>query len=349
MKAWLLGFVMVATPAAAEADLLEQLYGKISKKSVAVETPVPVAAAKEPIELRLLESCKIERERIYVQDLVSCSGPNEACQALSVAELGLAPKPGRQEKWTRDQVASLLAAEFPDQAITWSGAASTVVDAAAVTVPEDAVRSVLERHLAGIGGTVRLRIQSMRLPVLLQLRHSAYDFTLPHFNDEIQTVLQNPRRRFTQFRLVAKDTHLDSPANYEMTVAVTFIPEILAVVSKSNLQRSKRVTADDLEEKWLPYQEQVFTKAADLAGKIVRSKLTQGQAVRISDVTTEPDVYRGEKVEALLVGNGVKLNGVAEALESGAIGQKIRVRLEATKRNVLGTVVARSQVEVPMR
>lgn len=351
MRAWLLALAMIATPAVAETDLLEQLYGKSSKiqTSVAVEAPDPETAANEPVELQLIESCTIQRERIYVQDLVGCSGSDDVCRAIAVAELGLAPKPGRQEKWAREKIAALIAAEFPHQAIKWSGASVSVVNAAAVSVPEDAIRLVLEKELAKIGGSTRLRIQSIRLPSLLQLRHSAYDFALPQFDNDIQAVLQNPRRRYAQFRVVAKDTHLDSPSNYEMNIAVTFYAEVLGVVSKANLQRSQTITANDVEEKWVPFQEQVFTRASDLVGKIVRSKLTQGQAVRIWDVTAEPDVHRGEKVEALLIGNGVKLNGMAEALENGAIGQKIRVRLEATKRNVVGTVVARSQVEVPMR
>ncbi len=70
-------------------------------------------------------------------------------------------------------------------------------------------------------------------------------------------------------------------------------------------------------------------------------------AIRSWDLTREPEVLRGDRIEAVISSGGVRLNSVAQALEPGFIGQKIRIRLETTKKSVMGIVIARSQVEVP--
>jgi flagella basal body P-ring formation protein FlgA len=98
----------------------------------------------------------------------------------------------------------------------------------------------------------------------------------------------------------------------------------------------------------VPYQENVVRDAASLEKQILRVTARPGQVLRIYDLTRDPDVKRGERVEASVVSAGVKMNSAAQAMESAAIGQRIRVQLDTTKRQVMATVIGPSKVEVHM-
>lgn len=354
MKVWLLSLLLASSAgelSAQPVDLLQQLYGK---KSSAAPSPAkeeenedlkPVPT--ETLTLTFRDRYEASRERLYLSDLIGCKGSKTLCDEIKAIDIGRAPKPLRQERYSRKQVADFIEKEFPSQALMWEGSEFCQVIALSAPVQEEAVMKVLQEEFEDAPAGLRVVIQSIRVPSLQMLRHNNYSYKILAFGDQVARVFQNPRTRFAQLKVVAVDQDPSSQSSIEFLVQVSLRIELDAPVLKTSKERGERLSEADFESEWINYQDQILLDPKQIIGKLLKTRVSAGNPIRNWDVTREPEVLRGDRVEAIVSGNGLKINGIAQALEQGFIGQKIRIRLDATKKTVMGTVIARSQVEVP--
>ena len=194
---------------------------------------------------------------------------------------------------------------------------------------------------------MRVLVQSIRLPTVQVLRHNNYVYKVPGFTDQISRIYANPRTHFAQIKVVAVDQDPASQSSVEFIVQLSLRVEIQALVTTQARERGERLTPELVALEWIPFQDQIVTDEKLVVGKLLKTRVMPKQAIRTWDLMREPEVQRGDRIEAVINSGGVKLNSVAQALEPGFIGQKIRIRLDATKKTLLGVVIARSQVEVP--
>lgn len=361
MKYWFLSlFLSYSLELCAQpVDLLQQLYGKPSSPN-ANELPsnaqAPHSASSpsnglpiinETVTLSLRDSFTVARERLFLSDLAICHGSKKFCDEIKGIDLGSAPKPMRQDRIARQQVEATVQKEFDGATVVWEGANHCLVSALSSPINEEAVVRVLEHEFQVAPKGMRVIVQSIRLPTMQVLRHNNYIYRIPSFGDQISRVFTNPRSHFAQIKVLAIDQDPSSQATVEFLAQVNLRVEIQALVLTQAKERGERLSAEAIEMQWIPYQDQVVTDDKLLLGKLLRSRIMANQAIRTWDLTREPEVQRGDRIEAVINSGGIKLNSVAQALEPGFVGQKIRIRLEATKKNVLGVVIARSQVEVP--
>ncbi len=335
--------VLLAQP----VDLLQQLYGKkpLEKKLESEELIKPVPS--ESVSLSFRDRFEASRERIFFADLVQCKGSKSLCKDLAAIDVGAAPKPMRQERVSRSQIAALVERDYPGLALSWEGTDAISVMALSTGVNEEAVMKVISEEFEDAPAGMRVIIQSIRVPSLPMLRHSNYSYKLSEIGDQISRVFTNPRTRFAQLKMIAVDQDPASQSKIEFLVQVSLRIEVEALVMKDAKERGESVTEGSIELQWINYQDQVFADPKQVIGKLLKTRIQSQSPIRTWDLTREPEVLRGDRVEAMLSSNGLKINGVAQALEQGFIGQKIRIRLESTKKTIVGTVVARSQVEVP--
>lgn len=331
-------------------DLLQQLYGKKSpapstesEESADAGDPLPTT----PITLSFRERFDASRERLYMSDLLSCKGSQKICDELKAVDVGTSPKPNRFERFNRKQVAAIVEREFPSQELLWEGSDFCMVSAVSTPIDEAKVKEVIAEEFEDSPAGTRVTVQSVRTPSMTMLRHNNYAYKIKDAAAEISKVFQNPRARFAQVKMLAQDLDPSSHSSIEFLVQVSLRTELEALVLKNSKERGERITEADIEPQWINYQEQVFLDGAQVVGKLLKTRVSAGNPIRNWDVKREPEVLRGDRVEAIVSGNGLKINGVAEALEQGFIGQKIKIRLESTKKTVMGTVIAKSQVEVP--
>ncbi len=338
-------------------DLLQQLYGKPTAQSgsqvpsqaqapQSVSTPV-LPAVNETVTLTLKENFAVARERMFLSDLASCRGPKMICDEMRGIDLGAAPRPMRQDRLSRSHVEAMVQKEFDAATVVWDGADHCLVTALSSPTNEEAVVRLLEREFEAAPKGMRVIVQSIRLPTMQVLRHNNYSYRIANFGDQISRVFANPRSRFAQVKILAVDQDPSSQATVEFIAQINLRVEIQALVLTQAKERGERLSADAIQLQWIPYQDQVVTDDKLLLGKLLRSRLMANAAIRTWDLTREPEVQRGDRIEAVINSGGIKLNSVAQALEPGFIGQKIRIRLEATKKNILAVVTARAQVEVP--
>ncbi|RYZ55391.1 MAG: flagellar basal body P-ring formation protein FlgA, partial [Proteobacteria bacterium] len=280
-------------------------------------------------------------------DVASCRGLKKACDEINAIDIGAAPKPMRQDRITRVQVESIIQKEFASAEVVWEGTDSCLVTALSSPTNEEAVTRVIEKEFESAPKGMRVLVGSIRLPSMPVLRHNNYSYKIATYSDQISRVYSNPRTRFAQVKVQAHDLDPSSQAVVEFIVQVNLRVEIQALVMTQTKERGERLAADSIQLEWIPFQDQVVTDPSLLVGKLLRSRLMAKGVIRTWDLTREPEVLRGDRIEAVVNSGGVRLNSVAQALEPGFIGQKIRVRLEMTKKTILAVVTARAQVEVP--
>lgn len=351
---------------AAQPDLLQQLYGRPSpSKEAASNAQLPVSSSNstpptassdnssplpvvnETLTLTFRSGFTVSRERMYLSDVATCRGLKRACDEINAIDIGAAPKPMRQERVTKIQVEAIIQKEFESAQVLWEGAESCLVTALSSPTNEEAVTRVIEKEFESAPKGMRVIIGSIRLPTMQVLRHNNYSYKIPNYSDQISRVFSNPRTRFAQIKVQAHDLDPSSQAVVEFIAQVNLRVEIQALVMTQTKERGERLSADSIALEWIPFQDQVVTDEKLLVGRLLRSRLMTKAAVRTWDLTREPEVLRGDRIEAVVNSGGVRLNSVAQALEPGFIGQKIRVRLETTKKTILAVVTARAQVEVP--
>ena len=86
--------------------------------------------------------------------------------------------------------------------------------------------------------------------------------------------------------------------------------------------------------------------ATEAVGLTPRNPLQAGQPMRLADLARPPSVRRGANVQMVLQGAGLSLVGQAQALESGATGERVRVMNAASRAVLEATVIGPDRVRV---
>jgi len=90
------------------------------------------------------------------------------------------------------------------------------------------------------------------------------------------------------------------------------------------------------------------SRVSDVVGRSITRNLSQGEALPLNLVIDTPIIERGRSVTILVRSGGLAVRTRGEALESGALGDTIRVRNVASRTVVTAVVVADDTVEVRM-
>ncbi len=298
--------------------------------------------------LTFREEISTERDRVYLEDLADCKGPAGLCHEISTIEVSPSPKPGLDVKLLRSRILDNIREEYPQHTFDGDGPEAIRVKAIAASVDLEKVRAALDEKFAEQTGNLRFSLQSMRSAMLMRLRHQNYHFEFPQWDMELKKLLQFPRRTLLTINVKAINDEGDSPETFSWPLQLSVRAELLTLVPTRSMARGSLAQAENFEEKWLPYQENTVHDKKELNGKSLRISVREGQALRIFELMQEPDVRRGEKIEAAVFSGGVKMNSPGQAMETGVVGQKIRVQIDTTKRQLFGTIIAKSKVEVQM-
>jgi flagella basal body P-ring formation protein FlgA len=88
------------------------------------------------------------------------------------------------------------------------------------------------------------------------------------------------------------------------------------------------------------------SRASQAAGRSLKKNLSQGEAIVLGLLVEAPIIERGKSVTVLVQSAGITVKTKGEALESGALGDEIKVRNLASKAVLTAVVVASDTVEV---
>jgi flagella basal body P-ring formation protein FlgA len=336
--------LLTFAPAAwgAEPIAVSALYGQTSA--------VPQATLPLTLESTLIvqEQGEIKRARVYMQDIASCQGSVLLCRDILAIDLGPSPKAGQERSFTEADLRKALDLELPQQKVMIQAPSRIRLMTTALPVDAARIREQVQARLPELDGPYRFTLNNVRVPVGLRLRHDNYRIDFPSWDQDFSFIQRNPRRSLVNVMVRLVDQEPGSSEQFDLTVQVVLRAEMQAAVVVKAMDRGQLLNPEAIAFQWVPYQENVVRDAASLEKQILRITARPGQVLRIYDLTRDPDVKRGERVEASVVSGGVKMNSAAQAMESAAIGQRIRVQLDTTKRQVMATVIGRSKVEVHM-
>lgn len=329
--------------AAAEQVPVAALYGQEAAQQRA---PLPLILQST---LEVQDVNEIKRARIYVQDIASCKGSVTLCRDILAIDLGPSPKAGQERSLTEIEVRKALDLELPQQQIAIHMPGRVRIMASALPVEPARIREQVEANLSSLEGPYRFFLSNVRVPVGLRLRHDNYRIEFPSWKQDFSFIQANPRRALVNVMVRLIDQEPGSSEQFDLTVQVVLRAEVEAAVVMKAMERNTIVDPKNIAFQWVAYQENVVRDPSALERQLLRSAARPGQILRAYDLTRDPDVKRGERVEASVISNGVKMNSAAQAMESAAIGQRIRIQLDTTKRQVMATVIGPSKVEVHMQ
>ena len=90
------------------------------------------------------------------------------------------------------------------------------------------------------------------------------------------------------------------------------------------------------------------SRREEVVGRTLRKDLSQGEPVSLNLLLDMPIIERGKAVTILVSSGGITVKTKGEALESGSMGQAVKVRNLSSKIVVTAVVVAKDTVEVKM-
>jgi len=90
------------------------------------------------------------------------------------------------------------------------------------------------------------------------------------------------------------------------------------------------------------------SRPSDVVGRSITRNLSQGEPLPLNLVINTPIIERGKNVTILVRSGGFVVRARGEAMESGALGDTIRVRNVSSRTVVTAVVVTDDTVEVKM-
>ncbi|QIT56179.1 flagellar basal body P-ring formation protein FlgA [Aquisalimonas sp. 2447] len=198
----------------------------------------------------------------------------------------------------------------------------------------DAVRAHTEANLPAEGnGSVEVgRIDS-------RLRLARCEEPLETFDP--------PGRSGSQRSTVGVRCDFPSPWTLYVSVRVEMLKEVYAAAR--TIPRGSRIGEEDIMRVEMDVNRMTrgyFTSAEQLLGMESQRALREGDIITASRVGAPQLVERGQTVLITAENGSTRISMNGEALQSGALGERIRVRNSSSERVVEGEIVADSRVRV---
>lgn len=171
---------------------------------------------------------------------------------------------------------------------------------------------------------------------------------LPRCQQPLETFLAPGAKEFGNTTVGVRCAGAD-PWTIYVTASVQVMGE--AVVSVRSIARGATLTEADLTTRRLDLASLppgAATSRAQVEGKLLKRPVAPGTVLTSAMLASKPLVRRGETVTLVARLGGIDVRVGAEALASGAAGERIKVRNTSSRRVVEATVVAAGLVETPL-
>jgi len=133
----------------------------------------------------------------------------------------------------------------------------------------------------------------------------------------------------------------------ELWVKAQVAVQVPTVVAARPIARGAVLALADVRVESRPLGDDRISQVADSVGSQVRTPIEVGQPIGSRDLERLPLVRRGDTVTLVVTGDRFQLKATAEALESGARGEEISLRVTVGQKKVVrGVVTDLRQVEL---
>ena len=320
--------------------------------AIAAAAPVAVMAQTHPrtqIEIELRPEVVATQRQVMLGDVAFLRTTDlAAIQRLVALPLGPAPRPGNEAVMDRATLARWIRSQLgiASEQLSWNGAERSHIKGSLQLLPaqriEQAARAALEQWLSSRASRFDIESTGLR-----------DDLNLPAGRVELRArslpTGSNPSARMVVWVDVAVE------GAFARTVPVTFLVEAYreAWVAKSGVAPGATLAPTMIERREVEVSSQraaVFAagdaaEAPPSVGLRSRRSLKAGEPLNAQNAERISAVGRGEWVTLLLKTGGTQLEGRAEALQEGDLGQVVKVRMAGASSSVEALVVDRGRVE----
>jgi flagella basal body P-ring formation protein FlgA len=298
------------------------------------------------VSLELRTQSDIALPRYYLSDLVNCKSTSPLCREISGIEIGKTPSPGQIIQVSRLSLQDILAKEWPNVAILWSGADLVQLKGTYQEISSDSIRTALEQSLEEFSNDdTRVIIQKLTISGRALARASQTSIEFPELarsSSSHSTLL----RRFAGARVLDVQfiNPTDSADRTSTSVQIQSLVERYLPVATSAIAAGSIISAQDLSLAWIPMKQQ-FTYSAPaerielLVGKKARFVLNEGEAISLKYVELPKIVERGQVLNLVVRAAALQVTTRASAGSAAVIGQVIDVLNLATKKHMKAKIV----------
>lgn len=252
----------------------------------------------------------VDTERVTLGDL-SPTAPRE----LLGLDVGPAPRPGKSGFVSRTAVQDALRRVGADPELATALPARAQIERAGQSLTKDDLAARV-REAASAELPVGLSIDSV-----LGLE----DVTLPKGEHSIDVTLGKLRRStLVTVEIQAGGRRWARQQGTLQLSGTAKTPVLRDDLPKGTTVKREHLEMKDIELDHVP--EGAMTRAEDLVGQRLRTKTTAKTLVRKAAVEAPPVVERGDVVQVVARGRGLKITRQAVAQQDGAVGQTIKVK-----------------------
>ena len=299
---------------------------------------VPEAAVQNTVDIKA--EAAFTGKSLKLSDVAEVRGPD----AGLMAEIVLAEAPGGPSGLIiASRVIEDKVRRHYRGTVVFSGAASVHAVPSTVEVPEEALRRVFVEEIHQNSpwrdtGTIEVHdVRVSRLPRVL-----------PADSRTIQAKFSS-RDDFLGFTTATLSVGSGpSPERVTVTGRVRLMADIPVVRAK--VPSGRIVKPDDLVVRSVDISAtpKVYTRLEDCVGKRARVTLRAGNPVQLSQIERMPDVCSGEMVMIQARSHNIMVEARGIAVKDGYTGEHIPVKNASSGKQVIGTIIAPSVVQVAL-
>lgn len=298
-------------------------------------------AQQFPVSLRVRTSSTVTGARVTIDDIatVESSDQREDGRAVSVKQVVLIDwlEPGGTRQLTAYQILDRLRGESIEPAtIGYAIPEQITVRRVGREITKGELQSLLDDYMKGTGREASIRTFS-------------HDGSTRLFaGSATLRVVSLERQRVGLSRIVIEATS-ESGESAQIQVVGQLDEFMFVPVASRPLSVGKVVTPSDLVMARLDMSRiprDVAAQSEGVVGHTIKRGVGVGDLFRAPDLILPQDITSGSSVTLRYVGRGFKATASGSALEAGRVGGTIRVRNDASKRVVEGTVIEPGLVEV---
>lgn len=305
------------------------------------------------VRLSFLKDTVVNGHRVYLGDIVSCTGDAELCSETGGIDISSSPAPGRSLNLGQNVVTRILEKEWPGVAVIFDGSDTTRIAGAHSEVRSEDVRQKLQAWInnrVDYANGVKLSVSKVVVPYGSGIRPSQ---TLVEFPDLEDVPFRQPEwlirnmvgTRLTQFRFVNPRDPDDSQTAQGQAY---FVLERMMPTASSLLSSGTVLEEKNIVMQWVPLRRGAndFVMTQDqIVGRKLRQVLPAGEPFSIRVLDTAHVVSRNQPVTMILKNGGLEIATRATTVDAGVKGQIVEVVNVVNKKRMRAKVIDEQTVE----
>ncbi len=296
------------------------------------------------LTVTLPAEARVRGAEFALGQVASIEGDDAALvERLRVLSMGHAPAPGYSRTLLRWQLEERVSRELAGTSVVWSGAKACRVIPEVERVPGSAIQSAAHEELARLfgGREVTIRAESALPDVDVPLGTKPFD---------LRASIDKRQVRGGAWSIPVQI--LVDGAPYQ-TAWVPFQVELFerATVLVRDVRRGELLGAHLFETRRMrvvAQESSAWLTADKLIGASASRDLSAGSAIVEADVKRAMLVRQGDTIELSVKKGSITARAAASALQSGSIGDRVRVATGPAGRAVTAVVTGRGRAEVDL-